>query len=45
MTHYICTGGCNGLADKSGVCQAQDCAKYNQPLIECNCEDGKHEEA
>ena len=42
MTHYICTGGCKGIADNPGVCQAQDCSKNNQSLKECNCTDNKH---
>jgi len=44
MTHYICTGGCKGLGEQPGVCGAEDCAKHNQPLKECNCEDGQHVE-
>ncbi len=43
MTHYICTGGCNGVSDKTGVCQAETCAKHNQALEKCNCEDNKHD--
>lgn len=42
MTHHICTGGCKGVADQPGTCQAADCAKHDQPLQECNCEDDKH---
>ncbi len=41
-THYICTGGCGGVADKPGVCQAQDCPDHQKPLKECRCEDGLH---
>lgn len=44
MTHYICNGGCNGVSDKPGTCQAVDCAKYQYPLDICNCVDGKHQE-
>ena len=40
--HYICTGGCNGVSDKPGVCQAADCPKHGQPLTQCGCEGGKH---
>jgi len=43
MAHYVCTGGCGGVAEDAGVCQAGGCAKQNQPLTECNCEDEKHE--
>ena len=44
MKHYICTGGCKGVSDKPGVCQAEGCPKHGQPLTECNCTDGKHRE-
>ena len=40
--HYICTGGCKGVSDKPGVCQAEGCPDYQKPLKECNCEDGLH---
>lgn len=42
MTHYICTGECNGVADQPGTCQAGDCSLSGQPLAECNCGDGSH---
>ncbi|MDP3941643.1 MAG: hypothetical protein Q8Q49_05035 [bacterium] len=42
MKHYICTGECEGVSDKPGTCQAESCSKFHQPLIECNCTDGKH---
>ncbi len=42
MAHYICTGGCKGVSDNPGTCQASDCPKNNQPLKECNCTDDKH---
>ena len=42
MKHYICTGGCMGVSDKPGVCQATDCPKHGKPLEECSCKDGKH---
>jgi len=42
MKHYICTGGCEGVSDKPGLCQTEDCPKFEQPLDECNCEDGRH---
>jgi hypothetical protein len=44
MKHYICTGGCEGVSEKPGTCQAIACPKFNKPLIECECADGKHEE-
>ncbi|OGZ01928.1 MAG: hypothetical protein A2946_04130 [Candidatus Liptonbacteria bacterium RIFCSPLOWO2_01_FULL_53_13] len=42
--HYICTGGCGGVSDKPGVCQAETCAKHGQPLELCGCTDGKHDD-
>lgn len=30
--HFICTGGCKGVSDKPGVCQAKNCPKYGYPL-------------
>lgn len=42
MTHYICTGGCGGVSETAGVCQAVTCPKHGVPLEACNCTDGKH---
>ena len=42
MKHYVCTGGCGGVSDTSGYCQAEHCVKHNQSLIECNCTDNTH---
>jgi len=42
MKHYICTGGCEGVSDTPGTCQAIACPKYGQPLTTCDCADGKH---
>jgi len=42
MTHYICTGGCGGVSETEGTCQAEDCSKHNEPLTNCDCTDGKH---
>jgi hypothetical protein len=44
MTHYVCTGGCGGVSDTPGTCQAESCSLYGEPLKECNCTDGQHEE-
>ena len=44
MTHYICTGGCEGESSTPGVCQADDCKKVGEELTPCSCEDGGHEE-
>ncbi len=42
--HYVCIGGCQGVAEEKGVCQAPNCKDYHKDLKECDCEDGKHEE-
>jgi len=42
--HYICTGGCGGMAETPGVCQTEGCPDYGEPLKECNCTDGRHRE-
>lgn len=42
MTHYICTGGCGGVAEHEGVCQAATCPLHGNPLAPCDCIDGKH---
>lgn len=44
MKHYICKGECEGVSDKPGVCNTKDCSLYKKPLVECNCEDGEHNE-
>ena len=43
MVHFICTGGCGGVAKAPGMCKAEDCPFYAEELQECHCEDGKHE--
>ena len=40
--HYICKGGCGGVSEIPGACQAADCADYQKPLGECGCTDGLH---
>lgn len=42
--HYICTGGCGGVSDKPGVCQAEGCSRHEHPLTSCDCTDGRHKE-
>jgi len=44
MTHYICIGSCHGISETLGTCQAENCEMHNKPLVECECEDGKHSE-
>ena len=40
--HYICTGNCQGVSQVPGTCQTEDCDRYHEKLLECNCTDGKH---
>lgn len=40
--HYICTGGCHGVSETPGTCQAKTCAKHGHDLQPCTCADGKH---
>lgn len=42
MTHYICTGGCGGVSEVSGVCRSEICPLHGKPLVSCDCIDGKH---
>lgn len=42
MTHYICTGECNGVAAEVGYCEADNCSKQWELLTECDCSDGLH---
>ena len=35
-------GGCGGVSEEAGVCQADGCANQYELLEECDCEDGKH---
>ncbi len=42
-THFVCTGGCQGVADEPGVCQAENCKKYHNDLQPCSCENGNHD--
>lgn len=43
MTHFICTGGCEGVSAKPGSCQAEDCPKRRHALQPCDCTDGSHD--
>jgi len=42
--HYICTGGCEGVSNVPGVCQAEDCPDHGKSLKECDCADGGHDD-
>jgi hypothetical protein len=43
MMHYVCPE-CGGVSDRPGVCETPGCSHQGHQLVECNCEDGKHEE-
>lgn len=43
MEHYICTGSCKGVSEITKSCGTEGCAKKNQPLLACNCEDMTHD--
>lgn len=42
MKHFICTGGCEGVSDKPGACQAESCPLHKHMLQECDCKDEGH---
>ena len=42
MSHYICTGECDGVSDTPGTCQDGTCGKHQQSLQGCDCSDKKH---
>ncbi len=41
--HYVCTGGCGAVAPMPGVCMTNNCGRYEHPMMECRCTDGKHD--
>jgi len=45
MTHYICTGSCQGESNQPGICEAEFCSNEGKSLIKCDCEDGSHQNA
>ena len=42
MSHYVCTGSCNGENKEQDVCESEFCSKEGKPLVPCDCEDGLH---
>lgn len=44
MQHYVCTGDCGLESPRAGMCDTDTCSKEGQPLVECSCEDGFHED-
>lgn len=47
MSHYVCIGlgACGGLSNEPGVCKTEECPRKGQPLAECDCPDGQHQDA
>lgn len=45
MMHFVCSGGCGGVANEEGVCKTSGCQKEGQPLKQCYCQDGQHRQA
>ncbi len=43
MTHYVCRGGCKGVAQVPGTCQTATCLSHGKPLEPCNCTDDLHD--
>ena len=44
MTHFVCKGGCGGVSEEAGVCEAEGCANQWELLESCECSDNKHGE-
>lgn len=40
--HFICLGGCQGVSQTPGTCQAETCLLKGQELDKCDCSDNKH---
>ena len=40
--HYVCLGGCEGVSQNPGVCQATECENLNKNLVSCSCENNEH---
>ena len=41
-THYICTGGCNGVSEVAKECESETCQHKGLPLEPCDCTDSNH---
>lgn len=42
MKHYVCRGGCGGVLEEMGMCEADGCDHQWEMMEECECADGKH---
>lgn len=40
--HYVCPE-CRGVSDHPQLCETVGCDRLGMQLVECKCEDGKHE--
>lgn len=42
--HFVCIGGCGKISPTQDKCNSIGCWRARNPLAECDCTDGKHEE-
>ncbi len=42
MLHYICNGGCKSVVVQDYGCPIESCAKFEEPLLHCECENDHH---
>ena len=42
IKHYICTS-CSEESSKPALCPNENCARFNQPMTQCYCDDGLHD--
>lgn len=43
MMHYVCPE-CGGVSEVAKVCETENCVQHGQPLQECRCTDGQHQD-
>ena len=42
--HYVCSGGCGFVSNTPGKCYTPGCYRFRNPLTECQCKDGMHQD-
>jgi hypothetical protein len=42
--HYVCSGGCGLVSNERIKCNTPGCYRNRNPLTECRCRDGLHQE-
>lgn len=42
-THFVCTGGCGGVAPMEKPCETESCPMHGHNMVPCSCTDGKHQ--